>query len=606
MRIQSQICPLPDRQSKANQLEQNGRLVPLILSSVQRVRSEVMAGDCGVFVDWSQMGDVSRDAAPGKTEYKDLKELKQHARSGQWAKNHSQRSAVYQHLLKALPCRTVTPDAEVYRDIVGNSTSKRNPSAYPLPEFVDGTAVPQYCLKAESIGSVHAVISCVAGQFPDISHCPSLPAVTALMMHWSPDEAQCFESVSRMLACNEPGRRLLDQTFLAYESACMTFGDLVHKYCPAAHKLMVATATDVLEVYSDWQRWVFGDLPFSFAARVLDVFLVEGYKVLYRVALAILKFYRKQFVASNSAPSKQDSAAVRRDIQTFVQSIGKSVTPDKLLEKAFSIRLFSRKEITLLQLANEKSLQQKGITVKQKRQNVQLAVNADNFSSEIVSAKEIRDIWSWIPERFALCQPQLLFTTSTHGCSLNRFYAHCEGYEPTLLLIRTTDREVCGAFLSTDWEERKRGGNKLSFFGTGECFVFRMKPEMERYEWVIIKHPELAKSAQSAEDQSSVEDNGTPHSGETLEKPTTDSSHLSPFLSARHFNLNSRNTSMFMAGNVDSIIIGGGDGNALYIDSELNHGRTERCLTFDNPPLCAESFQVALLEVWGFKDAMGS
>uniref|UniRef100_A0A8C1GXF2 TBC1 domain family member 24 n=1 Tax=Cyprinus carpio TaxID=7962 RepID=A0A8C1GXF2_CYPCA len=544
--------------------------------------TEVMAVDCGVFVDWSQMGDVSRDAAPGKTEYKDLKELKQHARSGQWAKNHSQRSAVYQQLLKALPCRTVTPDAAVYRDIVGNSNSKRNPSAYTLPEFVDGTAVPCYCLKAESVGSVHAVLSCVAGQFPDISHCPSLPAVTALLLHWSADEAQCFESVSRMLACNEPGRRLLDQTFLAYQSACMTFGDLVHKYCPAAHKLMVATATDVLEVYSDWQRWVLGDLPFSFAARVMDVFLVEGYKVLYRVALAILKFYRKQRAATSSALTKQDSAAVRRDIQVFVQNIGKSVTPDKLLEKAFSIRLFSRKEITLLQLANEKSLQQKGITVKQKRQNVHLAVNADNFSSEIVSAKEIRDIWSWIPERFALCQPQLLFTTSTHGCSLNRFYSHCEGYEPTLMLIRTIDGE-----------ERKRGGNKLSFFGTGECFVFRMKPEMERYEWVVIKHPELANTAQSADDEQTSE-------------PAADPSQLSPFLSTRHFNLNSRNTSMFMAGNVDSIIIGGGEGNALYIDSELNHGRTERCLTFDNPPLCAESFQIALLEVWGFKDTMTS
>uniref|UniRef100_A0A8C1Z9A0 TBC1 domain family member 24 n=1 Tax=Cyprinus carpio TaxID=7962 RepID=A0A8C1Z9A0_CYPCA len=555
--------------------------------------TEVMAVDCGVFVDWSQMGDVSRDAAPGKTEYKDLKELKQHARSGQWAKNHSQRSAVYQQLLKALPCRTVTPDAAVYRDIIGNSNSKRNPSAYTLPEFVDGTAVPCYCLKAESVGSVHAVLSCVAGQFPDISHCPSLPAVTALLLHWSADEAQCFESVSRMLACNEPGRRLLDQTFLAYQSACMTFGDLVHKYCPAAHKLMVATATDVLEVYSDWQRWVLGDLPFSFAARVMDVFLVEGYKVLYRVALAILKFYRKQRAATSSALTKQDSAVVRRDIQVFVQNIGKSVTPDKLLEKAFSIRLFSRKEITLLQLANEKSLQQKGITVKQKRQNVHLAVNADNFSSEIVSAKEIRDIWSWIPERFALCQPQLLFTTSTHGCSLNRFYSHCEGYEPTLMLIRTIDGEVCGAFLSTDWEERKRGGNKLSFFGTGECFVFRMKPEMERYEWVVIKHPELANTAQSADDEQTSE-------------PAADPSQLSPFLSTRHFNLNSRNTSMFMAGNVDSIIIGGGEGNALYIDSELNHGRTERCLTFDNPPLCAESFQIALLEVWGFKDTMTS
>lgn len=558
-----------------------------------------MAVDCGVFVDWSQLADMSHDVAPSKTEYKDFKELKQHARSGQWAKNHAQRAAIYQQLIKALPCRTVTPDAEVYRDIVGNSNSKRNPSAYPLPEFVDGAAVPRYCLKEESVGSVHAVISCVAGQFPDISYCPSLSAVTALLLHWSSDEAQCFEGVSRMLACNEPGRRLLDQTFLAYQSACMTFGDLVHKYCPAAHKLIVATATDVLEVYSDWQRWVLGDLPFSYVARVLDVFLVEGYKVLYRVALAILKFYRKQCVANGSALTKQDSATVRSDIQAFVQNIAKCVTADKLMDKAFSIRLFSRKEITLLHLANEKSLQQKGITVKQKRQNVQLAVNADNFSSEVVSAKEIRDIWSWIPERFALCQPELLFTTSTHGCSLNRFYSHCEGHEPTLLLIKTTEREVCGAFLSTDWEERKRGGNKLSFFGTGECFIFRMKPEMERYEWVIIKHPELASASQPAADDQAG--NSSPLS---LEKPATDPSHLSPFLSARHFNLNSRNTSMFMAGNVDSIIIGGGDGNALYIDSELNHGRTERCLTFDNPPLCAESFQIALLEVWGFKDTM--
>lgn len=57
------------------------------------------------------------------------------------------------------------------------------------------------------------------------------------------------------------------------------------------------------------------------------------------------------------------------------------------------------------------------------RRNVQLALNPDTFSSEIVSAKEMKDIWSWIPERFALCQPQLLFTTATHGCSLNRYPA---------------------------------------------------------------------------------------------------------------------------------------------------------------------------------------
>lgn len=569
-----------------------------------------MAGEeYGTFVDWTQMGDLAKSSGPTKVDCKDLKEFKQMARQGYWAKNHKLRAQVYQQLIKAIPCRTVTPDAEVYRDLMKNTGTKKSSSNTPLPDFVDENPVPRYCLKNEAVASAHRIINCLAGQFPDISHCPSLPAVTALLLHFSKDEAQCFEHVSRILACNEPGKRLMDQTFLAYESTSMTFGDLANKYCAPAHKLIVAMSKDVLEVYSDWQRWLLGDLPFSHAVRVLDVYLVEGYKVLYRVALAVLKFYRKHKAGAQNSqgdPIHQESEKVRADIQAFVKGIASTVTPEKLLEKAFSIRLFSRKEITLLQLTNERSLQQKGITVKQKRRNVQLALNPDTFSSEIVSAKEMRDIWSWIPERFALCQPQLLFTTSNHGCSLNRFYSHCEGYEPTLLLIRTTDADVCGAFLSTDWEERKRGGNKLSFFGTGECFVFRLKPEMERYEWVVIRHPELASSLKTQGEEDSAATESQNADSNNLQQPEKPVGELSPFLSARHFNLNSRNTSMFMAGNFDSIIIGGGEGNALYIDSELNHGRTATCATFDNPPLCAETFQVSLLEVWGFQDAMAS
>ncbi|XP_029977369.1 TBC1 domain family member 24 isoform X1 [Sphaeramia orbicularis] len=567
--------------------------------------------DYGSFVDWAQMGDLAKTSGPTKVDCKDLKEFKQMARQGYWAKNHKLRAQVYQQLIKAIPCRTVTPDAEVYRDSMGNAATKKPSTSIPLPEFVDESPVPRYCLKTEAVASAHQIINCLASHFPDISYCPSLPAVTSLLLHFSIDEAQCFEHVSRILACNEPGKRLLDQTFLAYESGCMTFGDLANKYCAPAHKLIVETSHDVLEVYSDWQRWVLGDLPFSHVVRVLDVYLVEGYKILYRVAIALLKFYRKHKAGAQGGqggPAPQDSEKIRADIQAFVKGIASTVTPEKLLEKAFSIRLFSRKEITLLQLANEKSLQQKGITVKQKRsrRNVQLALNPDTFSSEIVSAKEMRDIWSWIPERFALCQPQLLFTTSTHGCSINRFYSHCEGYEPTLLLIRTTDADVCGAFLSTDWEERKRGGNKLSFFGTGECFVFRLKPEMERYEWVVIRHPELASSNKTQAVEDAAPSEGQNSDSNNLQQPDKNTGDLSPFLATRHFNLNSKNTSMFMAGNFDSIIVGGGDGNALYIDAELNHGRTGRCTTFDNPPLCAESFQVSLLEVWGFQDAMAS
>nr|XP_033819874.1 TBC1 domain family member 24 isoform X2 [Geotrypetes seraphini] len=545
----------------------------------------------GRFVDWDKMDSALLNSSAKELSCSEFNELKQLARQGYWAKSHTLRAKVYQKLIKDIPCRTVTPDAYVYQDIVGKIVSKRAVGLLPLPEFVDDRQVPSYCLNTEGIASVRKILLCIANQFPDISFCPALPSVVALLLHYSPDEAVCFEKVCRILACNDQSKRLIDQTFLAFESSCMTFGDLVNKYCQGAHKLLVAVSEDVLEVYSDWQRWLFGELPLTYIARVFDIFLVEGYKVLYRVAIALLKFFHKV-----RAKQPLESDNIKQDIRTFVKDIAKSVTPEKLLEKAFAIRLLSRKEIQLLQMANEKALQQKGITVQHKRQNVHLAVHAENFKSEIVSVKEMRDIWSWIPERFALCQPQLLYTNLEHGSCLNRFYMHCEGHEPTLLLIRTTAGEVCGAFLSTDWSERKRSGNKLSFFGTGECFVFRLQPEVERYEWVVIKHPELGRMA-------GTEASSNTSSFSSDEKTSSDASdRLSPFLATRHFNLPSKTASMFMAGSIDSIIIGGGDGQALYLDADLNYGRTGHCNTFNNLPLCSETFQISAMEVWGFKD----
>lgn len=83
-----------------------------------------------------------------------------------------------------------------------------------------------------------------------------------------------------------------------------------------------------------------------------------------------------------------------------------------------------------------------------------------------------------------------------------------------------------------------------------------MKPEMEHFEWVVIRHPELASSSntQSQEEPASSEGQNSEYNG--LQQPEKPAGDLSPFLSARHFNLTSKNTSMFMAGNFDSIIVG--------------------------------------------------
>ena len=50
-------------------------------------------------------------------------------------------------------------------------------------------------------------------------------------------------------------------------------------------------------------------------------------------------------------------------------------------------------------------------------------------------------------------------------------------------------------------------------------------------------------------------------------------------------------------------LTGGGDGEALHIDGDLDHGHSSHCNTFDNPPLCSENFRIQTLEVWAFGDA---
>ncbi|KFP07962.1 TBC1 domain family member 24, partial [Calypte anna] len=555
------------------------------------------------FVDWDKMDVTAQSQDTKDLTSAELQELKPLARKGYWAKNHSLRAKMYHKLISSIPCRTVTPDANVYRDISVTIVGKRNSLTLPLPEFVDNNLIPTYCLNSEGIGAVRKIIFCIANQFPDISYCPALPSFVALLLHYTKDEAECFEQVCRILACNDPSKRLIDQTYIAFESSCMTFGDLVNKYCKAAHKLIVAMSEDVLEVYSDWQRWLFGELPMVYIARIFDVFLVEGYKVLFRVALALLKFFRK-----GRAAQPVESQSIQQEIRAFVRDIAKSVPPEKLLEKAFAIRLFSRKEIQLLQMANEKVLKEKGITVKQKSLCFILLRSWKSLLSQGQIFQGLQPLechmgWSsdpfiWDSQPEALMFPVCYFSSLLILCALHfRFYSHSDGHEPTLLLIKTTAKEVCGAYLSTDWSKRNHQ-KQLSFFGTGECFVFRLQPEVERYEWVIIKNPTLAAADSEPENHSS------PATSTHLSRSALPdrSDQLSPFLSARHFNLPSTTASMFMAGSHECIIIGGGDGQALYLDADLNYGRTSHCDTFNNQPLCSESFQISVLEVWGFGD----
>ncbi|KAH0819830.1 hypothetical protein GEV33_002961 [Tenebrio molitor] len=166
-------------------------------------------------------------------------------------------------------------------------------------------------------------------------------------------------------------------------------------------------------------------------------------------------------------------------------------------------------------------------------------------------------LWSWLPVRITMYQPILLYTTEEHGCSLTTFYVRVEHHEPTLLMIKTCNNEVFGAYCSSRWGERNQKddrGNRQAYFGTGETFLFSLYPDRAKYQWVGIEGDKVGHGAE-----------------------------------------------LFMAADSKMITIGGGEGQAIWMDENIRFGKTDRCQTFNNPPLCPSGdFEIRVLEVYGF------
>jgi len=184
--------------------------------------------------------------------------------------------------------------------------------------------------------------------------------------------------------------------------------------------------------------------------------------------------------------------------------------------------------------------------------------------SHTLAIRELLTLWSWLPVRITMYQPELLYTTEEHGCSMTTFFARVEKHEPTIMIVKTTCGDVFGAYCSCRWGERNAknsNGGRQGYFGTGETFVFTLHPHEVKYPWVGIQ------ATTSSDGPSCVR-----HAAE-----------------------------LFMASDSHMITIGGGKGQAIWIDENIRFGKTERSLTFNNPPLSdSMDFEIRVLEVYGF------
>ncbi|XP_050541418.1 oxidation resistance protein 1 isoform X4 [Daktulosphaira vitifoliae] len=162
--------------------------------------------------------------------------------------------------------------------------------------------------------------------------------------------------------------------------------------------------------------------------------------------------------------------------------------------------------------------------------------------TEIMTEDHRKQLSRHLPARAEGYMWTLIFSTLQHGFSLNSMYRKMSKVEsPILLVIQDTQNNVFGALTSC--------ALKMSdhFYGTGESLLYTFCPDFQVYNWT----------------------------GDNM---------------------------YFIKGNNESLSIGAGDGKfGLWLDGDLNQGRTEACNTYGNDPLVPEQdFVVKILECWAF------
>jgi len=258
-----------------------------------------------------------------------------------------------------------------------------------------------------------------------------------------------------------------------------------------------------------------------------------------------------------------------------------------------------------------------------------------DIKSEVVNETLLSTLYCSIPETVALRKPKVIFSTSTHGYSMQTLFSRVEEHDATLLLIKTTSStdEILGAYLSTSWSERREADG---YFGTGETFIFSLLPEANIYKWAVLqeksyKEDEFSQLRQKQHNLPPVKPPGGANKGgkgitlppihhdSPMNPASTSVSKVSqepvvlpplvgtacasplPQQQRSSTSIKCEKNDMFMLADDSGLVVGGGKGYGLFLDADLRKGYTQPCTTFNNQPLVAGgSFICATVEVIGF------
>lgn len=428
-----------------------------------------------------------------------------------------------------------------------------------LPTFVDPANARFFALNTKSQRHIATILWNLSQSYPQMTFAPLLYPLVALFLHYH-HPLDVYRSIVALLSSRKTRYISMNRSDKPRDAFVLV--KLTNKF-GFFNRGKFSTIRDKLKnnfldaAYTEWLQWIFASLPFHHCVRIVDCYLLEGEKFLYRIALELALLFEKY----NHKPIDLEQ------MRHFCENI--PVTPSQLIAGAISLSRLSRKDIRRARDKAERRSDSISMTDSPLFSRHDILCPKDvtfgtriaprKFKSSILNWSQIDRLWEWIPDRVYVLEPIIVFCSDENGNSLQTFFSLCGENEPTIVIVKTFNNEIFGAYCSASWSRRFENSLKPGqYFGNGETFLFSLSPQMIKYEWVgINRDPSELSYAQQ----------------------------------------------LFMSATANSFSVGSGGGVGFYVGENLSSGETNRCETFENEPLtCSKEtyFDVSVVEVIAF------
>jgi hypothetical protein len=326
---------------------------------------------------------------------------------------------------------------------------------------------------------------------------PLIPTIAAILLGFM-SESYVFCAIREMAHHSTWYWASSQSEHVAYGNAFMDILGKLHQQ--TARTLSYEKERYTQAIFQDFFTTL---LPEPFVLRIMDIYTLEGSKVLFRFGVALIVMYHREWKdkvaakeaakANGAIPAVVGSLDYWEGLVDFSQN---RLNFELMVKKAYGVHgkgvrkrfRFPRRPIVarIIQLEEERYLaekmqQQTGGDTMEEQHVTPLGLVAPipttDPDREPVAPKLAESTWvrrqlaEWLPVSLRYTKLDLLYSTNHHGRTLERLYSQVSKAKHTILILEplTSGKPmVVGMYASQTWHPSTK------VYGDGSCFLFRI------------------------------------------------------------------------------------------------------------------------------------